>query len=198
MRHRLRERCGKDWSKHALLRTLVELVDHIYKCKTRRTARRRLAKVLALRDELSLRHPEALPVLDIIEQRFPKVANAIGRDDIPRTSNIVERTIKAFNRHYKHMAGFESLQTARIQVSLFRFFYRLTPMREAKLPEHRGLSPLERAGWCTRGVPVADFVRRFTTAWDEDGPDVFAGPAAHTTPAARPRPSPAEPEAAAA
>ena len=127
--------------------------------------------------------------------RFDKVANAIGRDDIPTTSNIVERTIKAFSRHYKHMAGFESLQTARIQVSLFRFFYRLTPMWEAKLPEHRGLSPLERAGWCTRGVPVADFVRRFTTAWDEDGPDVFAAPAAHTTPAARPRPSPGQPEA---
>jgi len=174
-------------------------VDHIYKCKTKTTARRRLAKVLALRDELSLRHPDALPVLDIIEQRFPKVANDIGRDDIPSTSNVVERTIKAFNRHYKHMAGFESLQTARIQVSLFRFFYRLTPMWEAKRPEHRGLSPLERAGWQTRGVPVADFVRRFTTAWDNDGPDVSVAPAAHTTPAARPRPSPtAKPEAAAA
>jgi len=174
-------------------------VDHIYKCKTKTTARRRLAKVLALRDELSLRHPDALPVLDIIEQRFPKVANEIGRTDIPSTSNVVERTIKAFNRHYKHMAGFESLQTARIQVSLFRFFYRLTPMWEAKLPEHRGLSPLERAGWHTRGVPVADFVRHFTTAWDEDGPDVFAAPAAHTSPVARPHPSPAaEPQAAAA
>ena len=172
-------------------------MDHIYKCKTKTTARRRLAKVLDLREELSLRHPDALPVLDIIEQRFPKVVNAIGRSDIPSTSNIVERTIKAFNRHYKHMAGFESIETARIQVSLFRFFYRLTPMWEAKRPEHRGLSPLERAGWHTRGVPVADFVRRFTTAWDEDGPDVFAAPAAHTTPGARLRPSPpAEPETA--
>ena len=198
VRHRLRERCGKDWNKHALLRRLVERVDHVYRCKSQRTARSRLAKVLGLRDELAAKHPEALPVLDLVAKRFPKVANAIGRDDIPSTNNVTERTIKALNRHYKHMAGFESLQTARHQVALFRFFYRLTPMWEAKRPEHRGLSPLDRAGWSTRGVPVADFVRRFTTAWDEDGPDALVGPALHTAPLVRAGPSPAEPEAAAA
>ncbi len=58
---------------------------------------------------------------------------------------------------------------------------RRSSSRPLPRPVRRGLSPLERAGWCTRGVPVADFVRRFTTTWDEDGPDVFAAPAAQAT-----------------
>ena len=168
VRHRLRERCGADWGRHDLLRRLVELTDDVYRCRSRRTARSRLAKVLALRSELAVKHPEAVTLLDTISERFPSVANAIGRDDIPSTNNVTERTIKAFNRHYKRMAGFESMDTARIQVRLFRFCHRLTPMREARRREHRGLCPLERAGWQTRGVPVADYVRRLVMASDED------------------------------
>ena len=60
------------------------------------------------------------------------------------------------------MAGLESIETARIQLRLFRFFYRLTPMSEPVNPEHRGKCPLERAGWSVRGVPIADCIRRFT------------------------------------
>jgi transposase-like protein len=174
IRHRLREKCGKDWNKQPLLRRLVEQIDNIYKCRDRRTAKRRLKKVLALRDQIERDHPEAVAVLDTVEQRFPLVANAIGRKRLPVTNNVVERTIKAFNRHYKLMAGFESLDTARIQVRLFAFFYRLTPMREPARKEDRGVCPLQRAGWDLRGVPVADYVRRFVLAWDDDGPDLFA------------------------
>jgi transposase-like protein len=174
IRHRLRDKCGKDWKKQPLLRQLVEQTDNIYKCRDRRTAKRRLAKVLALRDKLERDHPEAVTVLDTLQQRFPLVANAIGRNQVPTTNNVVERTIKAFNRHYKLMAGFESLDTARIQVTLFAFFYRLTPMREPAQKEDRGVCPLQKAGWSLHGVPVADYVRRFVHAWDEDGPDLFA------------------------
>ncbi len=174
IRHRLREKCGKDWNKQPLLRQFVKKVDNIYKCRDRRTAKRRLAKILALRDQLEHHHPETVGILDTLQQRFPLVANAIGRNDVPTTNNIVERTIKAFNRHYKTMAGFESLETARIQVALFAFFYRLTPMREPVRKEDRGVCPLEKAGWNLRGTPVADYVRRFVHAWDDDGPDLFA------------------------
>lgn len=173
VRQRLRDKFGADWKAQPLLRRLVALVDDIYDCKDRRTARKRLAKVLTLREELEAKHPEAVGLLDTIEKRFPKVANAIGRPDIPRTNNITERTIKAFNRHYKNMAGLESVETARVQLRLFRFFYRLTPMREAAQAEDRGKCPLERAGCFLRGIPLADYVRRFTQAWDEEGPELF-------------------------
>jgi transposase-like protein len=174
IRHRLRDNCGKDWKKQPLLRRLVEQIDNIYKCRDRRTAKRRLKKVLEIRDQLERDHPEAVAILDMLQQRFPLVANAIGRNRVPMTNNIVERTIKAFNRHHKLMAGFESLDTARIQVALFAFFYRLTPMREPARQEDRGVCPLEKAGWSLRGTPVADYVRRFVWAWDDDGPDLFA------------------------
>jgi transposase-like protein len=174
VRQRLREKCGADWKEQPLLRRLVALVDDIYDCRDRRTARKRLAKVLALRQELEAKHPEAVPVLDTIDNRFPKVANTLGHPDLPMTNNATERVIKAFNRHYKNMAGLESVETARVQLRLFRFFYRLTPWREPARAEDRGKCPLERAGWSLRGIPLADYVRRFTEAWDEEGPELFA------------------------
>ncbi len=173
VRHRLRQRCGPDWKKEPLLRQLVEDIDAIYACKSRKTAKKRLAKVLELRAVLEQQHPEAVGILETLEQRFPLVANAIGRQYIPTTNNVTERTIKAFHRHYQHFAGMESLETARIQLRLFRHFYRLTPLREPANRKLRGLCVLERAGWVVRGIPLADYVRRFTEAWDEDGPELL-------------------------
>ncbi len=193
VRHRLRDKVGPDWKRHALLRRLVARIDDIYRCKTRRTAWRRLDRVLAMRDELGARFPDAAPLLDTLEKRFPLVANAIGRSDIPATNNVTERTIKAFHRHYQTMAALESIETARIQLRLFRFFYRLTPMREPARKEDRGLCPVEKAGFAVRGVPLADYVRRFCEAWDEDGPEALAA-APHVADA----PEPAQPLAAAA
>lgn len=189
VRHRLRDKCGNNWKSKPLLRELVQKVDRIYKCKDRRTAKRRLARVVAMRDKLARRHPEALSVLGIIQERFPMVANALGRDDISATNNLTERTIKAFNRHYRGMAGFEAIETARIQARLFRFFYRLTPMPEAVRPEDRGKCPLERAGWNLAGIPIADYVTGFARGWDRDGPDWLA---LQRQPATRPT-EPSEP-----
>ena len=167
VRHRLRDKCGTNWRSKPLLRQLVDKVDHVYKCKDRRTAKRRLALVVAMQDELARKHPEAVGVLDIIQKRFPMVVNALGNDDLSTTNNITERTIKAFNRHYRGMAGFESIETARIQARLFAFFYRLTPMAEASRREDRGKCPLERAGWYLTGIPIADYVTGFGRGWDE-------------------------------
>jgi hypothetical protein len=50
----------------------------------------------------------------------------------------------------------------------------MTSMADAVLPEHRGLCPLERAGWQLTGIPLPDYIRRFTQAWKADGPDFFA------------------------
>ncbi len=170
VRHRLRDKLGPDWKKHALLRRLVTRIDDIYHCKTRRTARRRLARVLTMRDEVLAHFPDVGTILDTLEKRFPLVANAIGRSHIPTTNNVTERTIKAFHRHYRAMAGLESIETAHIQLRLFRFFYRLAPLREPARKEDRGLSPAEKAGFTLRAVPIADYVRRFCEAWEEDGP----------------------------
>ena len=174
VRQRLREKVGPDWNKQPVLRDLVASIDDIYRCKTRRTARRRLDRVLGMRDELTDRVPEAVALLDTLDKRFPRVVNAIGRDDVPMTNNCVERVIGAFDRHYRNMAALESVESARIQLRLFRFFYRLTPMCETERKELRGLSPLDRAGFRTRGVPLADYVRRFRQAWEQDGPDLLA------------------------
>ena len=191
VRHWLRDKCGTNWRSNPLLRQLVDKVDHVYKCKDRRTAKRRLARVLAMRDNLARKHPEAVGVLDIIQKRFPMVVNALGNDDLSTTNNITERTIKAFNRHYRGMAGFESIETARIQARLFAFFYRLTPMAEAVRKEDRGKCPLERAGWNLTGIPIADYVTGFARGWDRDGPDwLVPHTISKTTPTALSEPQP--------
>jgi len=193
VRHRLRDKCGKNWKSKPLLRQLVENVDRVYKCKDRRTATRRLARVVAMRDNLVRKHPEALSILDIIQERFPMVVNTLGRDDLPATNNIVERTIKAFNRHYRGMAGFESIKPARIQARLFAFFYRLTPMGEAVRTEDRGKCPLERAGWDLTGIPIADYVTGFARGWDRDGPDWLMHREQPDTTATAPSEQPSQP-----
>ena len=162
VRARLQEYCGKQWNQSPLLRELVQNVDHIYDCGDVRTAKDRLQKVLAMRPRLEASHPEAVPLLDVLEKRFPKVSNALGNQSIPTTNNVTERVIKAFNRHYKRMAGLESIPTARDQLALFRFFYRLTPQRERVKKEERGKCPLELAGFKIRGTPLGDYVRSTT------------------------------------
>lgn len=104
-------------------------------------------------------------ILETLERRFRLVVNAIGRQDVPSTNIVTERTIRTFHRHYQHFAGLESLETARIQLRLFRHFYRLKSLREQAQKEQRGQCVLERAGWVVRGLPLADYVRRFTEAW---------------------------------
>lgn len=168
VRERLRQKCGQDWKQSSLLRKFVAQVDHIYHCKDRRTAKKRLDELMTLRPALQEQHPEALPLLELIEERFPKVANALGTRLIPSTNNVTERTIRTFNQHYKNMAGLESLETARIQLVLFRFFYRLTPQREMARKEDRNTCPVQRARWDVRGIPVADYIRSITEALVED------------------------------
>jgi hypothetical protein len=170
VRTRLREKCGKNWKEHRLLRKLVKQVDAIYDCRDIRTAKKRLAKVMTLREPLAFHHPEVVPILNIIQERFPMVVNALGHKNIPMTNNATERVIKAFNQHYKNMAGLESIETVHIQLQLFRFYYRLTPMREAVRKEHRGKCPLERAGWSVHGIPMADYIRRLSEALSEEDP----------------------------
>jgi len=169
VRHRLREKYGADWKKEPLLRELVRRVDRIYDCRDRRTARKRLVEALAMRPELRAHHDAAAGLLDIVEQRFPKVVDSIGNALTPTTNNATERLIRAFCRHYDRMAGLESIETARIQLRLFRFFYRLTPWHDAVWATERGLCPLERAGFQVRGIPVADYVRRFVEASAKEG-----------------------------
>lgn len=168
VREQMRQKCGKDWKQSALLRHFVSQVDRIYDCRDRRTARKRLEELTTLRSELESQHPEAVPILDLVELRFPKVVNSLGTHLIPSTNNITERVIRAFNQHYKTMAGLESIESARVQLKLFRFFYRMTPQRERIAVEERGTCPLERAGWELHGIPIADYVRALTEAFVEE------------------------------
>lgn len=180
VRRYVRDKVGKEWSQDPLLRRLVDTTDNIYDCRDRRTAKKRLLVLMEMKEEVHRSYPVLSPLFDIINSRFPLVVNAMGRKDVPTTNNATERVIKAFNQHYKLMAGLESIETARIQLQLFRFFYRLTPMREPRLKEHRGLCPLERAGHEVRGIPVADYIRRFSMDWEHDGPELLTSEVSRT------------------
>jgi len=117
-------------------------------------------KVLREKDAAVRRHPEVTPLFPLLEARFPLVVNAVGSSLLPSTNNATERVIKAFHRHYRDMAGLESLETAEIQAKLFRFWYRLTPMRDAVDKNDRNKCPLEKADFDLDGVPIIEYVRQ--------------------------------------
>jgi len=151
---------GADWRRHADLVQLVKSIDRVYRCKDRRTAGKRFEKVLREKDAAVRRHPEVTPLFPLLEARFPLVVNAVGSSLLPSTNNATERVIKAFHRHYRDMAGLESLETAEIHAKLFRFWYRLTPMRDAVDKNDRNKCPLEKADFDLDGVPIIEYVRQ--------------------------------------
>lgn len=67
-----------------MLSQLVKDIDAIYDCKSRKTAKKRLAKVLAQREVLEREHPEAVGILDTLEKRFPLVVNSLIVGTSPR------------------------------------------------------------------------------------------------------------------
>lgn len=62
----------------------------IFDARTRRTAHKRYAAVLARRDEYVTPTPEATAVFAFLERHWPLLVNAIESPTIPRTNNVTE------------------------------------------------------------------------------------------------------------
>jgi len=144
---------------------LKEKIDAIFQVKTRRTAEKRYAKVMTLREDYVAQKPEVASVFDTLERHWPTLVNGIESEIIPRTNNAVELVIRRFDQHYQNFCGFESIETARLFLAVFEKVYRFTPFTEDAQPRIRGKCPLELAGYDISGLPMAQVCRGWALAW---------------------------------
>jgi hypothetical protein len=144
---------------------LKDKIDHIFKAKTRRTAEKRYAEVMALRNRYQTQRPEVYSVFDSLERHWPTLVNSIESDIIPKTNNTVELVIRRFDQHYQNFCGFDSLDSARLFLAVFEKIYRFTPFTQDAQLRIRGKCPLEIAGYDISDLPMAQICRGWALAW---------------------------------
>jgi len=150
----IRKVFGKNYKKNKKVCALKEEINHLFDAKDKRTVIKRMQSFMAKKDEFLSLNPKADKIFNCIQAHFDQALLSIGNPHIPHTNNASERAIKKFNYHYKNMAGFESMATARAYLSLFAFFYRTTPFYEAENKQIRGLAPLQIAGVDITTIPA--------------------------------------------
>ncbi len=149
---------------------LWQAIQAIFAAKTKRTAQKRYAAVVALREQYVHDKPQAVAIFDFLERHWPKLLNGIESQVIPRTNNAVELVIRRFDQHYQNFCGFESIETAQIYLGVFEKLYRLTPFSENAQPRIRGKCPLELAGYDLSRLPVAALWDGLSIEWPMDSP----------------------------
>lgn len=137
----------------------------IFDARTRRTARKRFAAVLAKQDAVVTQTPEATAIFEFLERHWPKLVNAIENPTIPRTNNVTELVIRRFDQHYQNFCGFDNLESAHLYLAVFEKLYRFTPFSNDAQPRLRGKSPLELAGYDTRQLPFTSICAGWCPQW---------------------------------
>jgi transposase-like protein len=150
----IKEVFGKHYMKNKKVAGLKKEIYHLFDAKDKRTVIKRMDSLMAKKEEFLVINPKAGKIFNCIYAHFDQALLSIGNSHIPHTNNITERVIRNFNMHYKNMAGFESMASAKAYLILFAFFYRITPFYEAKNKKIRGLSPLQIAGVDIANIPA--------------------------------------------
>lgn len=150
----IKEVFGKDYMKNKEVAALKKEIYKLFDAKDKRTVIKRMDMLMAKRSHFVDLNPKAGKIFDSIQRHFSKALLSIGNPNIPHTNNIVERVNRKFNQHYKNMAGFESMRAARAYLTLFAFFYRITPFYEAKDKRIKGLAPIQIAGIDVENIPA--------------------------------------------
>ena len=150
---------------HPQVATLKHDIDRIFRARTKRTACRRYARVMAQREDFVAETPEAQTIFDFLERHWPKLLNSIESRIVPATNNTTEQVIRIFTQHYKTFCGFESIESARCYLAVFEKVYRFTPFSDDAQKRIRGKCPLELAGYEVNKLPMAQICRGWALQW---------------------------------
>jgi len=162
----LKETYGTDYAQtQPDVLQLKERIDAIFQAKTRRTAEKRYAQVMALRERYVAQTPAVDSVFDSLQRHWPKLVNGIESTIVPRTNNVTELVIRRFDQHYQNFCGFESLASARLFLAVFEKVYRFTPFTDDAQPRIRGRCPLELAGYDVASLPMAQICKGWALDW---------------------------------
>lgn len=162
----VKEAYGDNYAEtHPEAAVLKERIYAIFDAKTKRTAHRRYAEVLALQGEYVQAHPAAFVIFDFLERHWPKLVNAIESDLVPTTNNTVELVIRRFDQHYQNFCGFQSIESAQLFLGVFEKLYRFTPFSPDAQPRLRGRSPLQLAGYDITQLPMTTLCNGQSIIW---------------------------------
>jgi len=150
---------------HPQAQALKQQIYHIFKARTKRTARKRYKEVMALRGQYVAETPDATVIFGFLEQHWPTLLNGIESKLIPTTNNTVELVIRRFDQHYQNFCGFESLESARLFLGVFEKLYRFTPFSQDAQPRIRGKCPLELTGYDISQAPMATLCAGLSVVW---------------------------------
>jgi transposase-like protein len=174
-----REIYGRRYAEtHPQVEQLRQAIQHIFAAKTKRTAEKRYAAVMALRDQYVQDKPQVAAIFDFLERHWPHLVNGIESQIIPKTNNAVELVIRRFDRHYQpvladrpgNFCGFQSIETAQVYLGVFEKVYRLTPFSDDAQPRIRGKCPLELAGYDLSQLPLAALWDGLGIEWPMEAP----------------------------
>jgi transposase-like protein len=151
---------------------LRQAIGYIFQAKTRRTAQKRYAQVMALREQYVRQKAEAAAIFDFLERHWPKLVNAVERKLIPKTNNAVEMVIRRFDQHYQNFCGFESIESAQLYLAVFEKLYRFTPFSDDAQPAIRGKCPLQLAGYDISQMPMTALCQGLSLDWPVEVPQL--------------------------
>ena len=115
-------------------------------------------------------------MFEFLEHR-PYLVNSVENDLIPATNNATGMVICRFDQHSQNFCGFQSIETARVYLSMFEKIYRFTPFSDGAQSRIRGKSPLQLAGGDVGTMPMnwlcrGSYLERAATQGAEDVPNL--------------------------
>jgi hypothetical protein len=136
---------------------LKQEIYAVFEARTRRTAEKRYAEVMAQRERYVRETPGAAVIFDFLERHWPKLVNGIESERIPRTNNAVELVIRRFDQPCGIMpipqgqpyqpvladrpgnfCGFDTLETAQSFLGFLRRCTASRPSRRMPRPGYGG------------------------------------------------------------
>ena len=133
----------------------VARLSRLFRTASKRTVRRRLAKLQAA----ALGTPVA-GVLARLTAKMPKLLPAIGSTFRPSTTNAAERFLGAFDRFYRCKRPFPDEASARKHLALFMLGYVFTTFSAEAKAAHQGKCPLQLAGYPVGTIPLFHLLNR--------------------------------------
>lgn len=146
------KKATRDWT---LRKVWAEKITRLFHTPSKRTVKRRLEKLE--------REAENTPVQSTITRlaaKLPKLLPAIGSTFKPSTANSAERFFGAFERFYRLKGPFQSEASAQKHIQLFMLGYVFHVFSCQVKAEHRGLCPLQRAGYQVSNIPFFHMLNR--------------------------------------
>ena len=119
---------------------LVKAIRTLFRSKKLKQVKKRYVHFLKLKASAPA---EVSAVFSMLEKYYPKLCQAVSRNDISKTTNPAERAIGEFEERYQLTKGFTSFYYAQFFIKAYQVYYRL---RKISFGPFRGRSRLELKG----------------------------------------------------